>query len=98
MKIVYARRALADIDQISASLGALNQDAADRTVKAIVEAIELVSHVPAIGTEKPRLGVRSRVVRIGRRSYSIFYRIDDDAISISHIRDGRRAPLKPGDI
>jgi plasmid stabilization system protein ParE len=63
---------------------------------AIRSTIELLADFPKIGRDRPELDART----LGgpRYSYTVYYRIEDDAIWIVHIRDDRRRPPGPSDL
>jgi plasmid stabilization system protein ParE len=98
MKVILSRRAVADIVWITENIAEHNRSAAARTEHHIADAIDRLGVFPELGYEKKKLGTRAWIVRIRRRKYTIYDRIDGDAVEISHIRDGRRALPKPGDI
>ena len=98
MRVILSRRAVADIVWITEQIAEHNRSAAARTEQHIEDAINRMGVFPEIGHEKKTLGARVRIVRVRRRKYTIYYRVNDDAVVISHIRDGRRAPPTSGDI
>lgn len=98
MRLEYSRRAIADLFWIADYLREKNARAADRTKTEIRHAIELLPNFPELGRFEPDLAVHSMVVRVRRRSFTVFYRIVGDIILIAHIRDGRRKPVKPGEV
>jgi plasmid stabilization system protein ParE len=96
MKVRFNRRAIADIYWIADNFR--DPAAARRTEQAIRHAVDLLSDFPGMGQYRPQLGVHAVVVRVRRRSYKIYYRITEDTIAVAHIRDGRRAPVEPGEV
>jgi toxin ParE1/3/4 len=93
MKLVYSRRALADLDRIAVYYAA-------NANPAIAEAIEhrlsdVIDHIFRAPEAAPRLSQRSRVrvVAVVRYPFRIFYRVRDDAVDILHIRHTSRRPL-----
>jgi plasmid stabilization system protein ParE len=98
MRVILSRRALADIVWITGKIAEHNRSAAARTEQHIADAIDRLGVFPELGYEKKKLGTRVWIVRVHRRKYTIYYRINDEAVVISHIRDGRRALPKSGDI
>jgi toxin ParE1/3/4 len=93
MKLVYSRRALADLDQIAAYY-------ASNASPAIAEAIEhrlsdVIDRIFRGPKAAPRVSQRSRVrvVAVVRYPFRIFYRVRDDAVDILHIRHTSRQPL-----
>jgi plasmid stabilization system protein ParE len=96
MKVRLTRRAIADIHWIAD--GFRDVAAARKTEQAIRDALELLSDYPGKGRFRPHLGVYAAIVRVRRRSYTIYYRMTEDSIAVAHIRDGRRKPVKPGEV
>jgi toxin ParE1/3/4 len=93
MKLVYSRRALADLDRIAAYY-------ADNASPAIAETIErrlsdVIDRIFRAPEAAPRLSQRSRVrvVAVVRYPFRIFYRVRNDAVDILHIRHTSRRPL-----
>jgi toxin ParE1/3/4 len=93
MKLVYSRRAFADLDQILAWYSA-------NASPAIAEAIEqrlddVVDRISRAPESAPRLSRRSqvRVVAVGRYPFRIFYQVRTDRIDILHIRHASRRPV-----
>lgn len=94
MKLVYSRRALADLDQIKTYYVA---NASPAIAEAIGRRLEnVVDRVCRVPEAAPRVSQRSRVrvVAVVRYPFRIFYRVRDDAIDILHIRHTSRRPVK----
>jgi plasmid stabilization system protein ParE len=94
MKLIYSRRALADLDQIKIYYAA---HASPAIAEAIGRRLEnVVDRICRVPEAAPRVSQRSqvRVVAVVRYPFRIFYRVRDDAIDILHIRHTSRRPVK----
>jgi plasmid stabilization system protein ParE len=92
MKLVYSRRALADLDEIAIHYSTNAGPAIARSIeRRFVEVIERICRAPEAA---PRVSKRSqvRVVTVVRYPFRIFYRRRDDTIDILHIRHTSRRP------
>jgi plasmid stabilization system protein ParE len=95
MKLVYSRRALADLDQILAWYSA---NASPAMAEAIEQRLDdVVDRICSAPESAPRLSQRSqvRVVAVVRYPFRIFYRIREDTVDILHVRHTSRRPV-PG--
>jgi toxin ParE1/3/4 len=97
MKLIYSRRALADLERIATYYAA-------NASPAIAETIELrlgnvIDRICRAPESAPRVSQRSRVrvVAVVRYPFRIFYRVRDDAVDILHIRHTSRRPLRDSD-
>jgi plasmid stabilization system protein ParE len=91
MKLIYSRRALADLDQITTYYAA---NASPAIAEAIGRRVEnIVDRICRVPEAAPRVTQRSqvRVVAVVRYPFRIFYRVRDDAIDIRHTS---RRPVK----
>lgn len=95
MKLVYSRRALADLEDV-ATYYSVNASPAiaqsiERRFVAVIERIRLAPE------SAPRVAQRSqvRVAAVVRYPFRIFYRIRGDTIDILHIRHTSRRPFVP---
>jgi len=93
MNVVYAPRALRDLDGIAAYLSERNADAAVQALGAIKSSIDTLSFFPQIGRVVDNAGHRR--VPVLRHPYVIFYRIAGDELLILHIRHTSRRPIDP---
>ena len=97
MKLVYSRRALADLEEIAIYYSAN----ANPTIAASIERrfLEVIDRIRTAPEAAPRVALRStvRAVAIVRYPYRIFYRVRGDAIDILHIRHTSRRPLIPSE-
>jgi plasmid stabilization system protein ParE len=98
MKVVYSRRAIADLAEIAEYY---SNKASPKTAQSIEhrfkDVIARICHAPE---SAPRVSQRSnvRVASVVRYPFRIFYRVRDDTIDILHIRHTSRRPLvsRPG--
>jgi plasmid stabilization system protein ParE len=93
MKLVYSRRAFADLDQILAWYAANASPAiAEAIEQRLDDVVNRISHAPE---SAPRLSQRSqvRVIAVGRYPFRIFYQVRKDRIDILHIRHTSRRPV-----
>lgn len=93
MKLVYSRRALADIDAIATYYSANASPMIAQSIeRRLIDVIDRICRVPEAA---PRVSQRSqvRVVAVIRYPFRIFYRVRDDTVDILHIRHTSRRPL-----
>jgi toxin ParE1/3/4 len=93
MNVVYAPRALRDLDGIGAYLAERNRIGAANVFSAIKSSIDTLSFFPQIGRLVDNAGHRR--VPVLRYPYVIFYRIAGDELLILHIRHTSRRPIDP---
>jgi toxin ParE1/3/4 len=96
MKLVYSRRALADLDQIKTYYAA---NASPTIAEAIGRRLEnVVERIRRVPEAAPRVSQRSQVraVAVVRYPFRIFYRVRTDAVDILHIRHTSRRPVRDG--
>jgi len=92
MKLVYSRRALADLDGIATYYAANASPAiAESIQRRLTDVADRICHAPEAA---PRVSQRSqvRVAAIVRYPFRIFYRLRGDTIDILHIRHTSRRP------
>ncbi|KIZ46853.1 MULTISPECIES: type II toxin-antitoxin system RelE/ParE family toxin [Rhodopseudomonas] len=97
MKLVYSRRALADLGRIATYYTASASPAVAAAIGFRLETtIERICRAPQAA---PRLSQRSnvRVVSVVRYPFKIFYRLRSDAIDILHVRHTARRPFEDVD-
>jgi toxin ParE1/3/4 len=97
MKLVYSRRALADLDEIANYYSINVSPALARSVEErLIQAIERIRSMPEAA---PRVSQRShiRAIAVVRYPFRIFYRLRDDNIDILHVRHTSRRPAAPGE-
>jgi toxin ParE1/3/4 len=93
VRLVYSRRALADLNGIAAYYSASTSPAIAQSIeRRLVDVIDRICRAPKAA---PRVSQRSnvRVVAVVRYPFRIFYRVHDDTIDILHIRHTSRRPL-----
>jgi plasmid stabilization system protein ParE len=97
MKLVYSRRALADLNGIATYYAA----SASPTIAAAIERrlVDVIDRICRTPEAAPRVSQRSkvRVVAVVRYPFRIFYRVRDDNIDILHIRHTSRRALGEAD-
>jgi plasmid stabilization system protein ParE len=93
MNIVYAPRALRDLQGINVYLSERNPAGAANVLGAIKSLIDTLSFFPQVGRIVDDAGHRR--VPVTRYPYLIFYRIAEDDLLILHIRHAARRPLDP---
>jgi len=94
MKLVYSRRALADIEAIGTYYSTHASPAIAEAIEArFINVIERIRRAPK---SAPRVTQRSevRVVSVARYPFRIFYRVRNDTIDILHIRHTSRRPVR----
>ncbi|HYI26592.1 MAG TPA: type II toxin-antitoxin system RelE/ParE family toxin [Bradyrhizobium sp.] len=93
MKLVYSRRALADLDEIATYYSASASPAIAQSIeRRLSDVIDRICRVPEAA---PRVSQRSqvRMVAVVRYPFRIFYRVRDNTVDILHIRHTSRRPL-----
>jgi len=93
MNVVYAPRALRDLDSISEYLKERSPSGAVSVLSAIKASIDTLGYFPQIGRLIDAAG-HCRVP-VPRYLFVIFYRINEDELLILHIRHAARRPLDP---
>jgi toxin ParE1/3/4 len=96
MKLVYSRRALADLDQIKTYYAAnVSPAIAEAVGRRLENVVDRIRRVPEAA---PRVSQRAqvRVVAVVRYPFRIFYRVRVDAVDILHIRHTSRRSVKDG--
>lgn len=77
MKVLFTRRAEADLDAIAEYLGSRNPAAARRVRESILSAVRNLAAFPRAGRAQSTPGLRKHVTR--RYAYLIYYVVDDNA-------------------
>jgi toxin ParE1/3/4 len=93
MNVVYAPRALRDLESIAAYLGERNPTGAINVLGAIKSSVDTLSFFPQIGRLVDNAGHRR--VPVLRYPYLVFYRVAGDELLILHIRHTSRRPIDP---
>jgi toxin ParE1/3/4 len=97
MKLVYSRRALADLDRIATYYASTASPAIAQSIGLrLASVIDRICRAPEAA---PRVSQRSqvRVAAVVRYPFRIFHRPREDSIDILHIRHTSTQPLKHGD-
>jgi addiction module RelE/StbE family toxin len=90
MKVRYTQDARRELRLIGDYLREQAPGAAKRVVAAIRARVAQLETHPHLGKPTSESGIRS--LSINRYPYTAYYRVEDDAVSIVHIRHQRRAP------
>jgi addiction module RelE/StbE family toxin len=93
MNVVYAPRALRDLQGIAAYLVDRSPSGARNVLSAIEASIDSLMHFPQIGHLVDSAGHRRLVVV--RHPYVVYYRIAEHEVLILHIRHTSRRPIDP---
>ena len=96
MKVVFSRRAIADLEGIASYYRTLaDPKIAESVERRMLGVIGRISRMPV---SAPRVSQRTnvRVVQVLRYPYKIFYRVREDTIDVLHIRHTARRPWKAG--
>lgn len=91
-QIIYAARALADLDRLTAFLLANDPRAASATAALIIEAVSVLAHHPLIGREVED-DLRELVISRGQSGYVALYGHEprEDVVLILAVRHQREA-------
>lgn len=94
MRVRYTDWALGNLWTISRAIRRESLTGADAVAQRIEQTAKLIGHYPGAGRlHRKKDGIRR--LPIGRFPYTIYYRIDPDAVVILHVRHAkRRAPRK----
>lgn len=93
MNVVYAPRALRDLQDISAYLADRSPSASVHVLAALKSSIDSLSYFPELGRLVDDLGHRR--MPVPHHPYLIFYRIAGDELIILHVRHTSRRPIDP---
>jgi len=91
-RLIYARRALSDLDRLTDVLFQTEPVAALETVGLIAEAVQVLENHPLIGRTAEQ-GLRELVISRGKSGYVALYsyEVAQDAVLILSIRHQREA-------
>jgi plasmid stabilization system protein ParE len=96
MRIGFARRARRDLEEIFDYIATDNPKAAQRVLRAILDAINLVATNPSMGIKSAR-GSNARSKLVISYPYRVHYLVRTDGIFIVHVRHTARRPWTGGD-
>jgi toxin ParE1/3/4 len=97
MKVRYTERALDNLWSISRTIRLESLAGADAVAQRIERTVKLIAQHPGAGrVHRQKDGIRR--LAIGRHPYTIYYRIDADAVVILHVRHAKRRAPKKGDL
>ena len=89
MRVVWTRRALAELDRIQDHIAKDNPSAAYRTVRTIYDKVEaLLSDNPLIGRKNQVTDARELV--IAGTAYLVAYRVGPNRVEIVFVKHGKR--------
>lgn len=88
MRLAFSPRAIEDIQAVGDYIRDDNPSAALRFVDELTERCARITAVPHAGTARPDLGRTTRSVPF--RRYTVFYDVDDDAVTIRRILHSAR--------
>ena len=91
-RLIYARRALQDLERLVEFLRERDEHAAAQTVDLIVEAVQILENHPLIGRPAEE-GLRELVISRGRSGYVALYSHVEtqDAVFVLAVRHQREA-------
>jgi len=90
-RVVYSRRAAAQVEEISASLVEYSQAAADHFSQALGRAEQQLSQFPNAGAPGPLPGTRRLIIG----NYLVSYRRRGSDVEIFAVRHARRKASRP---
>jgi plasmid stabilization system protein ParE len=90
-RVVYSRRAAAEVEEITASLAEYSHAAADRFSQALGRAEHQLSQFPNSGAPGPRPGTRRLIIG----NYIVSYRRRGGDVEIFAVRHARRRDSRP---
>ena len=90
-RVVYSRRAAAEVEEITASLAEHSPPAAERFLEALGRAEQQLSKFPDSGAPGLRPGTRRLVVG----NYTVSYRRRRAEVEIFAVRNARRRDARP---
>jgi toxin ParE1/3/4 len=93
MNVVYAPRALRDLESIAAYVGERSPSGAANVLAAIKSSIETASFFPKITRVVDDVGHRR--LPVPRYPYIVFYRLAEGELLVLHIRHTSRRPIDP---
>ncbi|PZO55158.1 MAG: type II toxin-antitoxin system RelE/ParE family toxin [Alphaproteobacteria bacterium] len=78
-----------DLDRLVVFMAKLDERAADRRERWLRESIRKLGDRPLMGRPGPRSSLRERVLKYGRSSYLVRYRVTDEALVVLRIWHGK---------
>ncbi|GAP93959.1 type II toxin-antitoxin system RelE/ParE family toxin [Leptolyngbya sp. NIES-2104] len=92
-EVIWLPVALDDLDRQFDFLNEKNADAADRAVRAILNASASLSNAPERGLLIPNTDQRKLRVFFGKYGYMLYYRIENQQVFILRVHHGREQRL-----
>jgi toxin ParE1/3/4 len=87
MKVIVSAHAKRDALNTYSYLVSRNPAAADRIIQHVERKIEQLREFPLIGPPRPRLAAGVRAAVVG--THLVLYKVDDEAVIVLRIIDGR---------
>jgi plasmid stabilization system protein ParE len=78
-----------DLERLADFVERMDERAGLKRARALREAVRKLGAQPFLGRPGAKPGTRERMIRFGRSSYLIRYRVTDDAVTIIRIWHGR---------
>ncbi len=91
-QIIFAPRALADLEEIVRFIARDNPAAAERFGNSLIGRASLLSDFPLLGSIYPK---RPGVRKLSTRPYIIFYRLDEERRTVEILRYWHGAQSEP---
>jgi plasmid stabilization system protein ParE len=93
--VVYAPRALRDLQAIETYLLKRSTSGARNVLTAIKATIDDLAEFPKVGIP---IGDNRYRMPVRRYGYLVYYRVAEQRIFILHVRHGARKPVEPGEV
>jgi len=96
-RIIVSPKALADLDEIHATIARRHPENATRFVRKIRDQIDRLDTLPEGYSKAPEARYFNEPLRhVTVWPYRIVYRVSGDTVEVVTVRHGARRPLKPG--
>jgi toxin ParE1/3/4 len=89
LNVRLSPRAIADLEEIRAYLGARSPQGTERVRRRIEQTIDTLADYPGIG--RPTDIAAIRVIAVVQYPYLVYHTVTDDELVVVHIRHGSRA-------
>jgi toxin ParE1/3/4 len=90
MRVRFTRRSQADVRVIFSYLDERSPRGAQNVKRALKKAVELIGNYPHVGRLSGEQD--TRVLRVGRYPYLVYWSVERDEVLIVHIRHAARRP------
>lgn len=88
-RLIWARRAVSDLDAIHGYIGRDDTVAADRWVRALMALAERAAKLPWTGRKVPELS-RDEFREMIKRTYRVVYRVSETEVEVLTVFEGHR--------